>query len=142
MSISAQQEPWLPTPVFGLLLEGVHPSTLALCTRGQRNDGGEGGGPTDLTVDELEISWALRITVSHAILCTGLVGWELSHAPICHHPRHIQCSVQSTRKMRNIDVKCELLVQHVEHLIVVVIRQQIEAGSNILLSTLRDEVEL
>jgi len=28
--------------------------------------------------------------------------------------------------MRNIDVKCELLVQHIEHLIVVVIRQQIE----------------
>jgi hypothetical protein len=44
--------------------------------------------------------------------------------------------------MRNIDVKCELLVQHIEHLIVVVVRQQIQAGSNILLSALRDEVEL
>jgi len=38
-------------------------------------------GLTNLTVDELEISWALSITVSHAILCTGLVGWELRHAP-------------------------------------------------------------
>lgn len=44
--------------------------------------------------------------------------------------------------MRNIDVKCELLVQHIEHLIVVVIRQQIEAGSDVLLLALRDEVEL
>jgi len=33
-------------------------------------------GLTNLTVDELEISWALSITVSHAILCTGLVGWN------------------------------------------------------------------
>lgn len=89
---------------------------------------------TYLAVDELQITWALSITVSNTVLGSSLVAWVDRLATIRRHADEVKGTVQSTRKMRNIDVERELLVQELEQLIGVVVLQHEQSGSDVLAS--------
>jgi len=94
-----------------------------------------------LAVNELEITWALSITVSSTILGTGLVAGVERSTTILGHADEVKSTVQATRKMRHIDIECELLVQETEHLVVGVIGHEEHAGSDVSVCTLGDKVE-
>ena len=116
ISISAQQEPWPPTPEFGSLVDGVQPSTLPC-----REDFSKMGFfrrawtyISYLAVDKLEITGALRITVSNTILGTSLVSGESGHSTIRIHGHEVKRAIETARKIGDIHIKGKLVVQKVE----------------------------
>jgi hypothetical protein len=73
---------------------------------------------TYLSIDELQISGTLRITVSGSILGTGLVGGVLLHTAICVHGHEVQSTIESAGQVGYVNIKSELLVTgKLEHLI-------------------------
>ena len=70
-----------------------------------------------LAVDELQVTRALRVAVSSSELGTSLVVGELGHATVSLHLGEVEGTVQATRKLGNIDVKSELLVEELEDLV-------------------------
>lgn len=86
---------------------------------------------THLAVDELDVARALGITVSSAVLCTGLVPFVLGHSAIGIHGREVQSAVQPTGEVRDVHVKGEFLAQQVKHLIRAVVLHQVQAGTDV-----------
>jgi hypothetical protein len=73
MSISAQQEPWPPTPALGSLEEAVQPSTLPWEIVSMLSVFGN-VGVMYLAVDELQIPGALSIAVSGTVFGTCFIS--------------------------------------------------------------------
>lgn len=76
---------------------------------------------TYLAADEFEVTRALSIAISSPVLGTGLVGREFAHSSILVHGHEVKSAVEAAREVGEIDIKGELLVQEVEHLIVGII---------------------
>jgi len=86
-----------------------------------------------LTVDELDVVWALSITVTGTILGTSLVSGVLGETTIGSHLREVQSTVQTARKVGNIDIESELLVVWLEHLILGVGGvHEVDTGTNVV----------
>lgn len=101
------------------------------------------GNPTldvGLTINELEVTRALAITVSCSVCRTSLVGAR--EATIGGHRDKIQGAVQATRKLRHIHVEGEFVAQEVEDLVLCRRRHQVRAGADILaVAVFRDKVQ-
>ena len=74
----------------------------------------EGKSESYLTVDELQITWALRITVSNAILGTSFISGVSGHSTIGIHGHEVKRAIKTARKIGDIHVEGELVVQKVE----------------------------
>lgn len=61
-----------------------------------------------MAIDELQIPWALRITVAGTILGTSLVAIVLGETTVCIHGAKVQGTIQTTRQLRDVDVEGEL----------------------------------
>lgn len=70
-----------------------------------------------LTVNELNIVWALSITVTSSVLGTSLVGGVLGLPTIGGHLGEVQSTVQTTWEVGDIDIEGEFLVVWLEQLI-------------------------
>jgi hypothetical protein len=71
-----------------------------------------------LSIDELQVSGTLGITVSGSILGTGLIGGVLLHAAICVHGHEVQSTIEPARQVGYVNIESELLIAgKLEHLI-------------------------
>lgn len=86
---------------------------------------------TYLTVDELEVTRALGITVTSTVLSTSLVVLVFRQTAISVHGDEVQSAIQAAGKAGNIHVKGKLLVQQLEHLVGVVVLHEIQAGTDV-----------
>ena len=85
---------------------------------------------------------ALGITVASAVLGTGLVAREARLTAVLIHLNEVEGTVDATRQVGDVDREGELFVLELEHLVVVVILQHVEAGADIgRVLTRGDEVE-
>lgn len=114
MSISAQHEPWPPTPVLTLLEEGTHPSTLPCTSCQDIVISPRISALTHLAVDPFQITRALGITIADTILGSSFVIWVSSNSTICGHAGEVEGSIETTWKPRHIDVEGEFFVEEVE----------------------------
>jgi hypothetical protein len=96
---------------------------------------------THLSVDELDVTRALRVAVSRTVFGTGLVGREPGHATVGIHFGEVQSTVQTTGELGDINVEGELLVERLEHLVLGFAGQKVETGADVLLLGLGDELE-
>jgi hypothetical protein len=81
---------------------------------------GGGGSPIHaigLSVYELDIMWTLCIAISGSIFSSCLVSGELGSSTVSVHFYKIKCSVQTARKIRDINIYCKLSVLQLEDLI-------------------------
>jgi hypothetical protein len=69
------------------------------------------------TVDELDVPGALRITVASSVLGTSLVVGVLRETTISVHLDEVESTVETARKLGDVDIKGELAVEQVEHLV-------------------------
>jgi len=92
-----------------------------------------GSGPAlnvGFAVDELDVLGALSVAVSSTVLGTGLVGG--GKTTICGHGHEVEGAVETASNLADIDVKRELLVLQVEHLVVLVLLvHKVDTGANI-----------
>jgi len=95
-----------------------------------------------LSIDELDISGALRVTITSSIFGTSLVGGELARTSISIHGHKVESTVHTTGKLGDIHIKCELLTEQFEHLVVGLVGHQVETGADVLLLTLGDKAEM
>lgn len=96
-----------------------------------------------LAVDELDIMRALRVAVARSVLGTGLVGCVLGQATVLVHCRKVDCAVEATGQVGDVDVKGKLLVQQVEHAVLSRRAHEVVAASDILaIAVLGHEAEL
>lgn len=72
---------------------------------------------TNLAIDELDVVRALRVAVSSAVLGSSLVCRVFGHTTILVHFDEVKGSVQAAGQLRGVDVKGELLVEELEHLV-------------------------
>lgn len=95
------------------------------------------------TVDELEISGTLGITVSSSVFGASLVGRESGHTTVSVHLYKVEGAVETARQLRDINVEGEFLIVAVEHLIVRLTARshQVNTGADVLLLAIRDELE-
>lgn len=84
------------------------------------------------TVDELDVTRALRIAVTSSVLGTGLVVFVLAHAAIGVHRCEVQRTVQTAWEVRDVNVKGELIVEEIEGLISLVVLHKVHTRANIL----------
>lgn len=71
---------------------------------------------TRLSVDELEITRALRVAVASAVLCTSFVVREATDATVSVHLREVDGAVETAREVGDVDIEGELPVQDFEEL--------------------------
>lgn len=93
------------------------------------------------TIDKLEILRTLRITVPSTILSTSLVGGVRRETAIRRHLGKVYCAVETTRKVRYVDVKGKLLAQWFENFVFGVAYHQIQARTNVCAYTGGNEIE-
>ena len=93
------------------------------------------------TVDELDIPGTLRIAVASSVLGTSLVVRVLRKTTVSVHLDEVESTVETTGKLRHVDVESELLVLEVEHLVFRVRGHEVRARSNVLLGRLGHELE-
>lgn len=86
---------------------------------------------THLSVDELQVARALRVTVASTVLSTSLVAIVLGQATVGVHGNEVQSSVQAARQPGGIHVEGELLVEQLEHLISAFVLHQEQTGANV-----------
>lgn len=84
---------------------------------------------------------ALRVTVSSSILSTGFVGGVLARSTVFLHLGEVECSVETARKLGDVNVESELLVQEVEHLVLGVAVHEVDARANVGVFALGNELE-
>ena len=77
----------------------------------------------------LEIAGALSITVSSAVCRTSFVGG--AHIASLVHLREIDGRIGATWHVAHINVKRDLLLEHVEQLVLIVIFHDITAGTDV-----------
>lgn len=98
---------------------------------------------TYLAVDELDVVGALGVTVARSVLGAGLVAGEAGHATILVHLGEVKGTVDTARHVGNIDIKGELLVEQVEHVVVGLVSHQVDTRANVLAErALSHELEL
>jgi hypothetical protein len=116
ISISAQHEPWPPTPAFASLEDGFQPSTLpCVCLSIRSKTLGPIG--TYLAIGELQIPWTLGIAIPCAILGAGFVSRVFLQSAVCIHGNEVQGTIEATWQVRHINVESKLLVScKLEHL--------------------------
>lgn len=96
-----------------------------------------------LTVDEFEITRALRITVANAVFRTGFVGGVFLHSAISIHGNEVQGSVKSAWKVRYVHIESELVVQELELGVRCISIHEIQTRTNIgSIGALGDESKL
>lgn len=99
-----------------------------------------------LAVDPLDVVGALSVTVSYevsaaevmdelvkltsSVLGTGLVV-ALVDATVGSHLSEVESTVQTARKVRNINIEGELLVDEIEHLVLGVGLHEVSTGSDV-----------
>jgi hypothetical protein len=94
------------------------------------------------TVNELDVLWALGVTVSSTVCCTSLVGREPRGSTIGVHLGEVKRTVETATKVGHVNVEGELLVEQLQHLISLVGGvHEINTRANIGLRTLGNEVE-
>lgn len=86
------------------------------------------------TVDELNVTRALRIAVTSSILGTGLVVFILGQATIGVHRCEVQSTVQTAWEVGDVNVKGELIVEEVEGLVCLVVLHKVHTRANVLTS--------
>jgi hypothetical protein len=96
---------------------------------------------THLSVDVLDVTGALRVAVASTELGTSLVGGVLGLSTILVHLDEVESTIEATRKLGDIDVKGELLVKEVEHLVVVVVLHEVDTGADVGALALGDELQ-
>jgi hypothetical protein len=84
-----------------------------------------------LSVDELDIVWALRIAVSGSVLGTSLVARVLGHTTVGFHLREVDGTIETAAKVGDIDVEGEFLVLEFEHLVGRLAGHQVDTRTNI-----------
>jgi hypothetical protein len=68
-----------------------------------------------LAVDELEITRALRVTVTSTVLGTGLVGRVLAHTTVLIHADEVDSAVQPARQLAEIDIEGKFVAKQCKH---------------------------
>lgn len=133
MSISGQQVPIPPTPALASLSEGSHPSTLACTSVSEIPKISEHSKFLSYqTVDELDVTRALRVAVTSSILGTGFVVVILAQATVGVHRCEVESTVQTAREVRDVNVKGELIVEEIEGLVCLVVLHKVHTRANIL----------
>jgi len=94
-----------------------------------------------LTSDELHVMWALRIAVTSSVFGTSLIGWVLGHTTILVHLDKVDGAVKTARKVADINVKCNFLVQWLEHEVGGIGLHQVDTRSNVGARRLGNELE-
>ncbi len=122
----------MPEPALVSLGDADQPSTLAYSTRFVKISVTIENA-SYLTVNELNIMRALRVTVARSIACTGLVRRVLRLAAIFVHGDKVDSAVKTTRKLRNVHVEGELLILQAEHLVIVLVLHQVHARTDVFL---------
>lgn len=89
------------------------------------------GITTHLAVDELQITRALRVTVTSSVLGTCLVAIVLSQATIGIHGDKVQSSIESAGQTGSVHIECELLVLQLEDLVGTIVLHQKQTGANV-----------
>jgi hypothetical protein len=85
-----------------------------------------------LAVDELDVLGTLRVTITSSVLRTGLVARELGETPIGVHLRKVEGTIKTTRKVRDIDVESELLVENLEKFVLTIAVHEVNTGTDVL----------
>lgn len=67
------------------------------------------------TVDELDVTGALRVAVARTELGTSLVGGEPGHTAILVHSAEVERAVETAGEVRHVNIEGELLVEQLEH---------------------------
>lgn len=135
-----------PIPTLGASLPTPsQPSTFPWDVLGFPYEPGvlEPATSTYSTVNPLEITRTLGITVPSSVLGASLVGREPGHATILVHGDEVQRPVQAARHLRRVDVDGELVAQEVEHLVGVIARlRQVDSSADVgALAVLGDEAD-
>ena len=84
-----------------------------------------------LSINELQVTRALRVAVTGTVLGTCLVVGELGHATIGVHLDEVEGTVETAREVGHVDVESELLVEEVEGLVGGVVLHQIDTRTNV-----------
>jgi len=93
-----------------------------------------GAVPADhvgLTRDPLEVVRALRVAVARAVLGARLVGRILGDAAVLVHLDEVDGAVEAARHVRHVHRERELLVQQLEHLVVVLVLQEVHPVADV-----------
>ena len=57
------------------------------------------------------LTGALRITVTGTVFSTGFIVWILRYSTILVHGDKVEGSIETARKIRYVNIKCEFLVE-------------------------------
>jgi hypothetical protein len=96
---------------------------------------------THLASNEFKISGALRVAIPSAVLSASFVVGLGRYSAIGRHISEVECTIKSAGEVRDVNIKCKLLVEQIELLVVGAIGQQVEACSNVHLGRVCDEVD-
>lgn len=99
-------------------------SVLVAVTWGPVNDVG-------LTVDELHVMGALRVTVSGSVCGTSGIAGVVCHSSVKSHLREVKGTIESTGEVGHVNIEGELVVLQVEALVGAVICQKVDTRSDV-----------
>lgn len=99
------------------------------------------GSKSHLAIDELDVTRALRVAVAGTVLSTSLVASVGSHATISLHLGEVERAVKTARKVGDVNIESELLVEGLEHLVVRVVLHKVDTRTDVFLCALGDEFE-
>ena len=88
-------------------------------------------GCSYLTIDELEIARALRVTISRSVLCTSFVCRVLGHSAIFIHRDEVESPILAARQIRHIDIEGKFLIEQAELLVCGVACHEIQARADV-----------
>lgn len=81
----------------------------------------------------------MRVAVASSVLGTSLVGAILGCTTISIHLREVERAIKAARKVGDVNVKSELLIEEVENLVVAVVCHEVHTRTNVCLLALSDE---
>ena len=84
-----------------------------------------------LSIDELDVLRALRVTVAGTKLGTRRVGRILRCTAILVHLDEVDGAVETTWEVGNINIERELLVHEFEHLIAGIVLHQVDSRADV-----------
>lgn len=94
------------------------------------------------TINELDVTGALAVAVTSAVLGTSGVARVLGQTTIGVHGNEVEGTVQTAANTGNIHVKGELVAQQGEHLVGLVVLHEVHAAANVgAVLALGDELE-
>ena len=97
---------------------------------------------THETVDELQVTGALGVTVTSSVFGTSSVAGVSGHSTISLHGDEVESTVKTTGEGGEVNIEGELVVEEVEHLVGFLVLHQVHAGSDVGGGfTLSDELE-